>query len=244
VPNFTWIAAVVATTTAAIAPHQTPPPPPDRNPFIYVAHNLGRDLRDFAGLETLVILGGGGAAAIVAGRSDDRVDRWTLKSPIPSWTAIGRVGGDGWMQGAIAAGTWAAGTVLEHPLTTHVGNDLIRAQMLNMVTTRALKIAVNRRRPSGGGHALPSGHASATFTTAGVVHRHFGWKAGVPAYAAASFVGLTRVRDRSHWVSDTVFGAAMGVAAAWTVTRGHDNQRWTITPVAVPGGGGVLVVRR
>ena len=120
----------------------------------------------------------------------------------------------------------------------------MRAQMLNMVTTRVLKIAVDRTRPSGGGHAFPSGHVSATFASAGVVHRHFGWKAGVPAYAAAGFVGLTRVRDRMHWVSDTVFGAAMGVAAAWTVTRGHSDRNWTVMPVVVRGGGGIVVMRQ
>lgn len=194
-----------------------------------------------ARVDTLVILSAGGAAALIAKQSDDRAHQWSLDRPVPSWTKIGKVGGDGWTQGAIAAATWATGSITEHRLVTHVGSDLIRAQMLNMVTTRVVKIAVDRTRPSGGGHAFPSGHTSATFTTAGVLHRHFGWKAGIPAYAAAGFVGLSRVADRSHWVSDTVFGAAMGVAAAWSVTRGHHNNTWTITPVATPGGGAVIV---
>lgn len=229
-----------ATPTATPASQTTTEP----NPLTNIVQNLGRDLRDFASFETLVILGAGGAGALVAGQSDDRVNSWTRDHPAGSWTAIGRVGGDGWTQGGIALSTWAVGTLTEHRLTAHVGSDLMRAQMLNMVTTRVLKIAIDRRRPSGGGHAFPSGHTSASFTTAAVLHRHFGWKAGIPAYAAAGVVGLTRVRDRSHWVSDTVFGAAMGVAAAWTVTRGHDTGPWTITPVAVRGGGGVLVTRR
>jgi hypothetical protein len=249
-----WIAAPVvcvcltlpvtsfAQSTPAAAP--APQPAAEPNPLTNIVQNLGRDLRDFASFETLVILGGGGAASLVAGQSDDRVNTWTLDHPAGSWTAIGRVGGDGWTQGGIAISTWAVGTLTEHRLVAHVGSDLMRAQMVNMVTTRVLKIAVDRRRPSGGGHAFPSGHSSASFTTAAVLHRHFGWKGGIPAYAAAGFVGLTRARDRAHWVSDTVFGAAMGIAAGWTVTRDHTNSRWTVTPVAVRGGGGLLVTRR
>lgn len=227
-----------AATTAPPATEQEP------HPFKHLVQNLGRDLRGMASFETLVIMSAGGATALIAAQSDDRAHQWSLDRPVPSWSKIGRVSGDGWTQGAIAAGTWAAGSLTEHSLTTHVGSDLVRAQVLNMVTTRVVKIAVDRTRPSGGGHAFPSGHSSATFTTAAVLHRHFGWKAGIPAYAAAGFVGLSRVADRSHWVSDTVFGAAMGVAAAWTVTRGHDTGKWTVTPVAVRGGGGVVVTRR
>jgi membrane-associated phospholipid phosphatase len=126
----------------------------------------------------------------------------------------------------------------------HVGSDLIRAQVLNGLITRTVKVVVNRTRPSGGGQAFPSGHASAAFASAGVLQQHFGWKAAVPAYAAASFVALTRVRDRAHWVSDVVFGAAVGLASARAVTRGHQSKAWTITPVAMPGGAGFLVMRR
>lgn len=250
-PKPRWIAAAavalcVAWPVDARAQTATPPAAPpatteEPHPFRHIIQNLGRDLRRMASVETLVILSAGGAASLIAAQSDDSAHQWSLDRPVPSWTKIGKVGGDGWTQGAVAFGTWATGTLTEHKLVTHVGSDLVRAQVLNMVTTRVVKIAVDRTRPSGGGHAFPSGHSSATFTTAAVLHRHFGWKAGIPAYAAAGFVGLGRVADRSHWVSDTVFGAAMGVAAAWTVTRGHDNKTWTVTPVATPGGGAILV---
>jgi hypothetical protein len=246
-----WIAAAAlcvfltmpgqALAQTAPSPAPATPATAEPNPLTNIVQNLGRDLRDFASFETLVILSAGGAGSLIASQSDDRVDSWALDHPAGSWTSLGRIGGDGWTQGGIALSTWAVGTLTEHRLTAHVGSDLMRAQMVNMVTTRVLKIAADRRRPSGGGHAFPSGHTSASFTTAAVLQRHFGWRAGVPAYAAAGFVGLTRVRDRSHWVSDTVFGAAMGVAAAWTVTRGHDSRTWTITPVATPGGGALVV---
>lgn len=231
-------------TMAAAVPaaaQSTPPPAAEPNPLTHVVQNLGRDIKDFIHLDTVTILGIGGTATIVTSRYDDSAYEWSLDHPAPEWTRLGRISGDGWVQGGLALGTWALGELTDHSATRHVGSDLVRAQLLNFVTTRTLKIAVDRRRPSGGGHSFPSGHSSASFTTAGVLQRHFGWKAGVPAYAAAGFIGLTRVRDRAHWVSDTVFGASLGIAAAFTVTRGHGPQSWTVTPTAVPGGAGLLI---
>ena len=194
-----------------------------------------------ATIDTLVILGAGGAASAISVPSDPGVDRWTVSNPAPSWTAIGRVGGDGWTMGGLAVGVWAAGELTNHRLVAHVGSDLVRVQVLNGVISRGIKIVVDRERPRGGGHAFPSGHTSASFATAGVLHRHYGWKAAAPAYAAATFVGWTRIRDRAHWVSDMVFGAALGLASAHGVTRGHQSQTWSITPVAMPGGAGFVV---
>jgi len=143
--------------------------------------------------------------------------------------------------GGVAVGVWGIGELTKHRLVTHVGSDLIRVQVMNGILSRGLKIAVDRPRPTGGGHAFPSGHTSASFATAGVLHQHFGWKAGAPAYAAATFIGYTRLRDRAHWLSDAVFGAALGLASARAVTRDHQSQTWTIAPVAMPGGGGFVV---
>lgn len=195
-------------------------------------------------IDTLIVLGVGGTAARIASNSDESVDRWTLEHPAPSWTAIGRFGGDGFMMSGLALGTWGVGELTNHRLVTHVGSDLIRTQVMNGVFTRGLKMATSRERPRGGGHAFPSGHASASFATAGVLHEHFGWKVGAPAYAFASFVGYTRIRDRAHWLSDAVFGAALGLASARAVTRDHHSQTWTIAPAAVPGGAAIVFVRR
>lgn len=238
-------AALFVIANAAVAPLGQAPaapaeaPPPDR-PITRIVQNLGDDLKRLGELDSLIILAAGGAASAIAGQSDDRVNRWTLEHPAPSLTAIGRTGGDGWTLAAASLGTWGLGELLDRPLVAHVGSDLIRAQVLNGLLTTGLKVTVNRPRPSGGRHAFPSGHTSATFTSAGVLQQHFGWKAGAPAYAFAAFVAWTRVRDRAHWVSDVVFGAALGAASARVVTRGHDSHTWAITPVPVPGGVGIM----
>ena len=162
----------------------------------------------------------------------------------PSYTRIGRIGGAGWVHGSAAVATYAVGLVTDHEPTVHVGSDLIRAQALNGVLTRVMKIAVQRKRPSGSSDSLPSGHASASFATAAVLGGHFGWKVAVPAYAGAGFIGWTRVRDRAHWLSDVVdrrhhrhhrrpHGDELDIGA----------RSWTVTPTAGRGSVGVMVVR-
>jgi len=74
-----------------------------------------------------------------------------------------------------------------------------------------------------------------------VLQEHFGWKAGLPAFLAAAYTGTSRVFDNQHWASDVVFGAAIGMAAGRTVTLHLRDTRVSVEPLAVPGGGGVLV---
>ena len=95
----------------------------------------------------------------------------------------------------------------------HLGSDLIRAQVLTRVVTQGIKLTVRRARPDGGNFSFPSGHSSGTFATATVLQCHFGWKAGVPAYALATYVAGSRLQENRHYVSDVMFGAAIGILA-------------------------------
>ena len=151
--------------------------------------------------------------------------------------------GDGWFQGGAAVATYVVGKMRHQPRVTHTGSDLIRAQILNGLVTQALKITVDRERPTGSSRAFPSGHTSATFASAAVLQRHYGWKIGAPAYAVASFVGWSRVWDGQHWLSDVVFGAAVGLASGYTVTLGHRGPTWNVVPVRTSGGGAILLMR-
>jgi membrane-associated phospholipid phosphatase len=139
--------------------------------------------------------------------------------------------------------TYAIGKIAHRPEAVHVGGDLIRAQVLTGVLTQSLKYGVDRTRPNGGRRSFPSGHSSASFASAAVVGGHFGWKGAVPAYAVASFIGWTRVRDHVHYPSDVIFGAAMGILVGHTVTAGHRTRTWTVMPAKTPGGMAIYVVK-
>src|SRR4029079_18966435 len=120
-----------------------------------------------------------------------------------------------------------------------VGASLVRAQVLNTLLTESIKVAVHRTRPDKGNFSFPSGHASATFATATVLERTFGWKFGVPAYGLAAYVAGSRVQGNQHYASDVIFGAAVGIVAGRTVAIGHGAGRFDVAPMAVPGGAGI-----
>jgi membrane-associated phospholipid phosphatase len=228
---------VSATSTTVFA--QTPSIPEDRDPFIYLFHNLVRDAKRLPSVETAITLGVGGGLALAVHPADDTVyERATAGGPKTFYT-IGSNIGDGWTQFGFAVGTYAVGRFADHRATSHFGADLISAQVINAVATQGVKFAVRRERPGNPGgksYSFPSGHTSSAFTTAAVVWRHFGWKAGLPASAVGAWVGAGRVQLGKHFLSDVVFGAALGTAAGRTVTIGHGPRKVTMGPTVVPGG--------
>ena len=120
-----------------------------------------------------------------------------------------------------------------------VGRDLVRAQISATSWTYLSKFVTQRDRPNGDPRAFPSGHTSSTFATATVLQRHYGWKVGVPFYALGVYAGASRIVAEKHWTSDVVFGAAVGVASGYTVTRRIHSHAITMGPAVYPGGGGV-----
>lgn len=142
------------------------------------------------------------------------------------------------MGGAFA--TYGVGKVTGKPGLAELGRDLVRAQMLVQGVTQVIKYSVGRTRPDGSSNAsFPSGHASGSFTTATVLQRHYGWRAGVPAYAVASYIAACRLSENKHFLSDVAFGAMIGLAAGRTVTFDRVSTRFEIAPLVAPGGGGV-----
>jgi membrane-associated phospholipid phosphatase len=243
--NAGWaVALAIALQAGAPPPDAASPAWTDDQPFTRLFQNLGRDLQALPSIDTARLLGTGGAGTLIVRGADDNLAAWADREGESSFTPLWRAVGDGWIQAGAATGAYVVGRLSHRPAVTHIGSDLVRAQLLNGVVTRGLKLAVDRARPTGGAHAFPSGHASAAFTSAAVLHGHFGWKTGVPAYAVAGLVGWSRVRDRAHWMSDVLFGATLGTIAGRTVTGGHGRpSTWAIVPGATPGGAAVHVVR-
>ena len=233
--------AVALTLQAGAAPPA--PPPPDDRPIHEFFQNLGHDIVALPSRETAIILGSAIGGALAARPADDDLRSWADAQGRSSYTAVGRTLGDGWIQGGAALATYGVGLISGQRGVTHIGNDLIRAQALNAVITRGLKFAAGRRRPSGGPESLPSGHASASFTSAAVLDSHFGPKVGIPAYAVAGFIGWTRVRDNAHWLTDVIVGGAIGTLVGHTVARGHRQTTWAVIPTVGHDRVAIQVVR-
>ena len=126
---------------------------------------------------------------------------------------------------------------------SHLGFDLLRALIVSQTLTQGIKVAVHRARPTGECCAFPSGHASAAFATAAVLERHLGYRGAWPTFAIAGYVAASRLHDNRHFLSDVLFGAALGVASGWTVVGRHGRSSYAFMPLAVPGGVMVSVSR-
>ncbi len=92
-------------------------------------------------------------------------------------------------------------------------HDLLLAVGRTWVVTAGLKYAIDETRPNGEPRSFPSGHTSLAFSGAEFIRKEYGWSWGAPAYAAAGFVGWSRVYAHKHYWHDVAAGATLGVLA-------------------------------
>jgi len=102
--------------------------------------------------------------------------------------------------------------------------------VINDVVTNQLKLSFQRHRPVTGApfntfdwrkgprihKSMPSAHTSNAFATATVFATLYKDKQWVTpfAYGMAALVGVSRVYDNAHWLSDVMAGAAVGYLSA------------------------------
>lgn len=97
-----------------------------------------------------------------------------------------------------------------------------------------LKEVIGKERPDRSDNkSFPSMHSAVSFTGAAFIQKRYGWKWGIPAYAAAGFVGWSRVYGKKHDWWDVAAGAAMGVASAYIFTKPFaEKYNLSIAPAA------------
>jgi hypothetical protein len=114
--------------------------------------------------------------------------------------------------------------------------SLLEAGILSTATGEVLSLAAGRERPDAtvssdqwrqGGDSFPSVHTSAAFAI-GMVFAESGndeyrWIRRVLGYGIAGATGYIRVKENVHWLSDTVAGAALGIATARFVLNREDR---------------------
>ena len=116
--------------------------------------------------------------------------------------------------GVVTAGVFIAGQKSDDMEFRDMSYDMGVAVVTNLLLTGVIKVGTGRTRPNeSNDDSFPSGHTSNAFAIASVLDAYYGSKAGVPAYAVASPIGLSRVRRDVHWLSDVVAGARPGFAS-------------------------------
>ena len=90
---------------------------------------------------------------------------------------------------------------------------LLRGQIINLSTLYILKTTLNETRPNGGSYSFPSGHTANVFAGATFLateYKEYEWVPYV-AYGVASGVGIMRIANNKHYISDVLFGAGLGI---------------------------------
>jgi hypothetical protein len=222
------------------------PPTPPHTGIRALFANLGEDVKHLPSKQNLYIaaIGGGLAAAAHPADQSFNVRLRSHYDGVNKAFAPGKYLGNTPEQVALSLGTYAFGRLRDQPRVAHLGMDLLQAQILTEMIVEPIKFATQRQRPDlSDKHAFPSGHAAVTFAAATVIERHLGWRKSLLGYTIASYVAVSRLHDNRHYLSDVIFGAAVGSIAGRTVVH-HEADYWALTPVSVPGGGVALLVSR
>jgi membrane-associated phospholipid phosphatase len=157
---------------------------------------------------------------------------------------------------ALTAGTYALGRLRHDDAGTRLGLDMAEAGVFGLLSANALKFVAGRARPNEsdrrsdwreGGDSFPSGHVTAAFAVAqvfadGMPREQWGWR--VLAYGLAGATAYARLDGNVHWLSDTVAGAAIGLATGRFISRRGEAADATAPRVAVsvaPLGGGAML---
>jgi hypothetical protein len=221
------------------------PPTPPHTGIRALLDGLRLDVKSLPSLPNLYIalIGGGAALAVHPLDSTFNVHLRSHYTLVNDVFAPAKYYGNTPEQVGLALGAYAFGRIFDKPKVSHLAMDVLRAEAIGELIVEPLKFATQRQRPDGSNSlSFPSGHAAATFAAATVIERHLGWKKAALGYAIASYVAASRLHDNVHYLSDVVFGAAVGTIAGRTVTE-HGRETWTLTPAPVPGGTALLVTR-
>lgn len=106
-------------------------------------------------------------------------------------------------------------------------NDWARMVTSNLISVATMTVLVNgckytvkRQRPDGSTHnSYPSGHTATSFMSATMLHLEYGetvspWISAL-GFATATSVGVSRIVQDRHWISDVMAGASVGIFSGY-----------------------------
>lgn len=234
---------VAAPTLTLGTPEQRPQQKKDTGPsFGQVMKDTLGDFKRLPKDNTVPIIALGATFAATAATYDRHVTSSFDTAQADGFKPGAILGGAEFQFGASVA-TYSIGKLTGNSRMARVGAHLLRAQIVSQTVTHGIKAVVKRTRPDGSAeNSFPSGHTSVSFASATVLQREFGWKVGIPAYAVATYIGMSRVEGKRHFTSDVLFGAAIGVMAGRAATVEIAGKRFLVAPSASKGGGAVSFV--
>lgn len=149
---------------------------------------------------------------------------------------------------AIVAGTWVYAALIRDADGYGESWNMLEAAGLSSASAYALKFVGGRERPNetnsvdawgAGGSSFPSLHTTAAFAIGTVLaesgNDSWRWARRLLGYGLGVGTAYRRLDGNVHWLSDTVTGAAIGVATADFVLKRREHSRragrFDVTPV-------------
>lgn len=105
---------------------------------------------------------------------------------------------------------------------------LIKGQILNLGMVYFLKKTLKKTRPDGTAYSFPSGHTANAFAGATMLSIEYGetykWVPYV-SYGVATGIGVMRMANNKHYISDVLFGAGLGILSMKVAYLTH-QYKW------------------
>lgn len=190
-----------------------------------------------------------GTGVTLAGRpADDNVARFfSAEDRWGGYDSVGKQLGKTHLIGPAVGLAFLASRTTDNEKFQRFSYSVAQGFIITNGITGGTKLATNRTRPDGTDQrSFLSGHTSNSFVVASVLAHHYGWKAGVPAFAVAAYIGSSRFHSSKHFVTDVAAGATLGFIVGRTVSkryRGDRDSRVSWGAGVAPGGGVALSVR-
>ena len=135
---------------------------------------------------------------------------------------------------AIALPLVAGGISLLHDQDWNGVGELTESTAATVAAALILKQIVREQRPDHSDfQSFPSDTAALAYSSADYLWDRYGWEYGVPAYAAAMFVGYSRVRAKKHHWYDVAASSAIAFGFNYAfVTRYREHANYGVYAAA------------
>jgi len=182
---------------------------------------------------------GGALVAIGAAHHyDTQVRTHFVKTLGPSMTTNSKDVQDALPAAAVFVATWGYANLIGDTNGRGEAWAMLEAAGLGSVTGYALKYAVGREGPDrtsnpnqwrkSGGNSFPSVHTTGAFAVGTVLAESgsddYRWLRRLLGYGLGAATGYERLKHNAHWLSDTVGGAALGIASAHFAMNRRDRK--------------------
>ncbi len=156
---------------------------------------------------------------------------------------------------AAFAATWGYAELIGSHAGKSEAWNMLESAGLSFVSAYALKYTIGRERPYQttssnrwfrGGTSFPSEHVTAAFAIGTVLaesgNPKYRWIRRTLGYGIGAFTAYQRLKHNAHWLSDTVAGAALGMATAhFIMNRRAEREDDDYDVSVVPVRGGVML---